>query len=390
MQVFKAYFKIIKKNIPQMMIYFGIFMALSIMFLSAGVGSESTVFEASKPNIAILDRDDTELTENLTRFLNLHSNRVILDDHENAIRDALFFRRVTYILVIEEGFTIDFAKTFEGSIRLIKYSIPDSYHSAYMDRLIEKYLKTYETHLRFLPSEKLVNLGNRVNDNLSLDSKVTLENTTETTVITDNSIYYFNYFGYSLLAVILLGITSFMLTFRQPDLRRRNTCSPMTAHSMNLQLIMGNVVFALAAWFLMYGMAFILFGFRTIQSKALLYGVNTLVFMLVCVGLSFLVANLIRSKNAQPAVVNVLTLSLSFISGVFVPQFLLGNTVLRIASATPTYWYVRANHLINFTDSNSNLSLSSISKELLIQLAFFVGFMLISAIIIRLRRTKPD
>jgi ABC-2 type transport system permease protein len=40
---------------------------------------------------------------------------------------------------------------------------------------------------------------------------------------------------------------------------------------------------------------------------------------------------------------NVLTLGMSFISGVFVPQAILGKTVLTIAQFTPVFWFVKAN-----------------------------------------------
>jgi hypothetical protein len=57
------------------------------------------------------------------------------------------------------------------------------------------------------------------------------------------------------------------------------------------------------------------------------------------------------------------TMTLSFISGVFVPQQLLGNTVQTIASFTPIYWYVKASNdihnLIIFSSENLKPILSS-------------------------------
>ena len=58
MQVFKAYFKIIKKNLPQMFIYLGIFAGMSVAFANLGVGKMTTEFVDSKPGIAVFSNDD--------------------------------------------------------------------------------------------------------------------------------------------------------------------------------------------------------------------------------------------------------------------------------------------------------------------------------------------
>ena len=97
--------------------------------------------------------------------------------------------------------------------------------------------------------------------------------------------------------------------------------------------------------------------------------------------------NLTQSRGAQAAIVNVLSLGLSFISGVFVPQAMLGEPVLRIARFLPTYWYVRCNHLIEKADLTTGFSAGFMSKELGVQLAFTAGLFALAAIIIRRKRT---
>ena len=57
MQVFKAYYYIILRNLPQMLIFLIIFLALSIAFANMGVGNITTEFEESKPAIALIVED---------------------------------------------------------------------------------------------------------------------------------------------------------------------------------------------------------------------------------------------------------------------------------------------------------------------------------------------
>jgi len=387
MQVFKAYFKIIKKNMPQMYMFLGIFAALSVAFSSIGVGKATTEFTGSKPVIAVFSKDaDTPLMERFIAYLESNASFVTVENTENGMQDALFFRKVVYILQIPAGYTDSLLKN--GSVQLERKTVPDSIDSTYVDYLITKYINAVKAYAAYSPQASQEQIVQSVDADLAKNATVTIKDFGIKKPVTNNSVYFFNYFAYSLFAIIMLGVSSFMITFQDTDLRRRNSASPMTLRSMNTQLVLGNTVFALAVWAIMYSLAFILFRASLLNVSAVYYAINTIVYTLVCVSISFLVGNLARSRNAQSAIVNVMALGLSFISGVFVPQYMLGETVLRIASFTPTYWYIRANLLIDQTNTASGFNLQFIVKELGVQLAFTVVLFAIAVVIIRRRRTS--
>ncbi|MFA6309763.1 MAG: ABC transporter permease, partial [Clostridia bacterium] len=114
--------------------------------------------------------------------------------------------------------------------------------------------------------------------------------------------------------------------------------------------------------------------------------INALIFTFVCLSIGFIIGTFIKSRNAQSAIANVLTLGLCFIGGVFVPQEFLGGTVQSIARFTPTYWYVKVindlDKLPGFTFSN----LKPVFLEMLMQLLFAVGLLAIGLLISRRRR----
>ena len=384
MQVFNAFFKVIKHNIPQMLIYFGIFLALSIAFLNTGVAQEDEMFDISRPSVAIIDNDDSQLSIALISLVSDYARIEDIGNTKQDIQDALFFRKTTYVLIIPEGFS----QGYTGDItKLERFMIPDSYTGTYLDQLIGKFMTSLYTYGNFMPDEGIVQITDYVRQDISLNSNVTVETFGQNTQVTDTSVYYFNYFAFSLFSIILLGVCAFMITFQNIDLRRRNLCSPLSTASMNIQLILGNLVFTGISWAIMYGMAFLLYGWQTLKNKAFIYGVNTVVFAIVCLCLSFMIANIVRNRNAQSAVVNVLGLGLSFLSGVFVPQFLLGDTVLKIASFSPIYWYVKANLIINSVGTTGVIDLNIIARELMTQGGFAVIFLIVSVIVIRYRRT---
>lgn len=389
MQVFKAYFKIIKKNLPQMLIYLGIFAGLSVAFSRMGVGQTVTEFVNSKPNIAVFSSDgDTVLMRDFYSYLDEVANIIPIEDTRDARQDALFFRKVTYIISIPEGFTESLLNN--GQLKIGREMVPDSYEATYTDYLITKYCNAVSTYAAFVPGMSQAQIAERVGEDLAQTSKVYLKTADTKTESSNTSVYFFNYFAYSLFAIIMLGVSSFMITFQNTDLRRRNTSSPMSLRSMNLQLILGNTVFSMATWLILYTLAFLMYGKSLYNIGALYYAVNTIVYTLVCVSISFLVGNLTQSRGAQAAIVNVLSLGLSFISGVFVPQAMLGETVLGIARFTPTYWYVRANLLINEVDLTSAFSIRFMSGEIGMQLLFIVALFALSAVIIRRKRVSDS
>lgn len=387
MQVFKAYFKIIKKNLPQMFIYLGIFAGMSIAFANLGVGKMATEFVDSKPSIAVFSEDeDTVLMEGFYTYLGEVANIVPIEDTQDARQDALFFRKVSYIIEIPAGFTESLLGDKQLKIR--RTMVPDSYEATYTDYLIAKYSTAVSAYAHFVPEITQEEIVAKVAADFKESSKVTLKSVETNTETSTTSVYFFNYFAYSLFAIIMLGVSSFMITFQNTNLRRRNTASPMSLRSMNTQLVLGNTVFALATWLLLYGLAFLMYGKSLYNIGALYYAVNTLAYTLVCVAISFLVGNLTQSRGAQAAIVNVLSLGLSFISGVFVPQFMLGEGVLKIARFLPTYWFVHANLLIDQVDLTTGFSIQFMMKELGMQMLFVLVLFALAAFIVHRKRTS--
>ncbi len=74
------------------------------------------------------------------------------------------------------------------------------------------------------------------------------------------------------------------------------------------------------------------------------------------------------------AIATVLSLGISFISGVMVPQEILSENVLNIAKFFPVYYFIKANN--TYIDS-----LWDIRGELLMIILFAVVFLLVGLII---------
>lgn len=148
------------------------------------------------------------------------------------------------------------------------------------------------------------------------------------------------------------------------------------------------MVFAALVCVIVLLCAFLMFGERMLSYNGLLWTINLFVFMLAALSLSFLLGSVIKNRNAQNAAANTISLGMSFLSGVFVPQYILSGTVKAIASFTPTYWFVKANNEIGGIVSFNGSNLSSIIGSYLIQLGFAAGLLVLTFIITKQKRNK--
>ena len=129
-----------------------------------------------------------------------------------------------------------------------------------------------------------------------------------------------------------------------------------------------------------------MYGSYMFTANALLLLLNSFIFTIAALSISYLIGNIIKSRGAMSAAVNVVALGSCFISGVFVPQALLGKTVLMISSFTPTYWYVKANNdIVNIVRFNTE-NLMPVFNSMLIVLGFAVAILTVTLVVIKQKR----
>lgn len=389
MIVFKTYFKIIKKLSSQLSIYLVIFLGLAVLFSFMGSTNQVDKFTQSKTRVAFINNDEhSVLIKNFKDFLEKRSIYVDIEDKTEKLQDALFFREVEYIARIPAGFT---AAIMSGKDTMIdKTVVSGSTSSIYTDMLINKYFNTAKLYVKNYKSITQEELVKQIEKDLSVETNVEIMTSGGKAVDTSETENYFNYLAYILISVIILGVSSIMMVFNNLNLKRRNLCSPIRNTSINIQILLGNIVFSIACWGLMIILAFILYKDKMFNINTLYFCINSLVLTLTILSMSFLVGIVIKSKNAQSGISNVLSLGLCFLSGVFVPQNLLGENVLAIAKFTPTYWYVKANRVIGNLTNFSADNLAPVITSLLIELGFAIALVSIALVMSKRKQLRGN
>jgi ABC-2 type transport system permease protein len=254
--------------------------------------------------------------------------------------------------------------------------------------LINKYFNTAKLYIKNYKGITQEELVKQIEKDLSIETDVEMMASGGKAVDTSATEYYFNYLAYILLGVVILGVSSIMMVFNNLNLKRRNLCSPVGNTSINLQMLLGNIVYSVACWGLMIILALILYRDKMLNTNTIYFCINSLVLTLTILSMSFLIGILIKSRNAQSGITNVLSLGLCFLSGVFVPQNLLGENVLAIAKFTPTYWYVKANGIIgNLTNFNMD-NLAPVITSMLIEMGFAVALVSIALVMSKRKQLR--
>lgn len=329
-----------------MIMYTAIFLIVSLIIASANKKSEekTSVFTSSKTPIAFISEENTPLTRGLKDELAKIADFMEIGNRKDAVKDALFFRKVFFVLKIPKGFSDDFISGKDPVLETVV--IPGTIPAVYIDMAVNQYLNTARLYVDVLKNAGQAEIAEWTARDLNKSSGVILDASGGRSVKENFSIFFFNYLAYSLLSVLILGISSIMIALKNDDIHRRNLASPVSRKGMTVQIFLAMILLTLGTWIIMTGACFLLNIKGSLNVNFLMFMLNSLVFAITGTGISFLIAGIIKGRNALSAVSNVVALGSSFLGGVFVPQQFLGATVLQFSKLLPTYWYVRGNTLI--------------------------------------------
>ncbi len=356
MQAFNSYLKILKKNIGGVIIYLIIFMIVTILFSNFGGDTVENNFSMKKLNIAVIDRDNTQLSKGFKDYLGTIHNIVDVKDDVESLQDNLYYRNVSYILYISKGYEDKLSNgNLDNLVENVK--VPNSFEGIFADQQVDQYFKTISSYLKSgYEPEKALTL---TKGSLEKAIDVTVVDTGVATIEqqADKMFFFFQYLAYVLICVSMVGLGPILLTFSKPDLKKRIDVSALSLKSKNRQLITFSFFFTIAIWFAFILLAFVMNGTKIFSTAGLLCMLNSFIFSLICLSITYLVSLLIKSKNAISIISNVLGLGMSFLCGIFVPQSVMSEKVLSISRILPGYWYMDAhNILVNYDGSASQVS----------------------------------
>ena len=379
MTVFKTFWKIVNK-------YKGTIILYTVMLISFGginlaSNDTTTTFTSTLPNIAIVNNDQKSvLTNNLISYLSENSKVVDIENDEEKINDALFYRDVSYVVYIPKNYTNDVLKGMNPTIDI---KSTNDYTSSLEEMMLTDYLNLQNTYLKLTTDQ--AKLTNYINDTLKDKSEVVLTSKVDTKSFSKVS-RYFNFASYSILAVVIFIITLVLTSFKEKTVNKRIVVSSMNYKKHSGLILKSSLLYALIVWVLFSLLAIILLGKSLLNIRGLLLLLNTLIFTLQALTFALLISSLVNNKDAIGGIVNVVALGSAFLCGAFIPSIYLPEKVVSISHIFPAYYYNNSNDLVTSLEVINLTSLKPFITIIMMMLVLMLVFIVLNNFVIKNRR----
>lgn len=379
MTVFKTFFRIVNKLKPTIILY----TALLIIFgaVNMKTSDNNINFVNSKPDILIINQDVNKgLTKNLIDYMKKNSNIMKVENNEEKINDALFYREVSYVIYIPKDYR---KNVLLGNNPKLDIKKTDEYDAHLSEMMLKRYIKLQNIYNKEAGSEdELITL---INDNINDDVNIKITSKVDTSK-TYNIVYYFNFASYSILAIIIYIVCLVLCSFKEESISKRINISSINYKSHNNKILLASIVFSSIVWLLFVIIGVTIVGDIMFSLRGLISIINSFIFTFCALTLSILISSITNNKNAISGIVNVIALGSAFLCGAFVPAEYLPSSVLNFAHILPAYYYINSNDLLKNIDVINISSMQPIIINMIIIIIFSILFIILNNIVTRKKR----
>lgn len=355
MSLYKAFFKIVKKNLLSILIYSGI--TVGVILLLSGLyrkkQDEKAILDSY--NIYVDDMDQTETSKALVKYLGKIHSISSEKMSDEVIRDNMYYEQIICYIRIPQGFEKTFLSTGENKVEnTYDDSMPVGISvSLQMDNFLNS-LRGYVT-----TGMSVDDAAKKSEESLDITKYVSIQKSEK--LGNGGMKGAFNYMPFGLLSILITGIFPVVAKFNEGEKKNRMQVSSMSPGKRTLWVMIGAATFAvliLAALVLFSSvMGTTDVGSSTVPGAAsgtasadntigVFSGIwwysvlNALIYTSVVAMMISMFANVPAFAKAPAGVFsNIIGLSFCFLGGTFVPLEVMGDTVKKIGQFLPNYWY---------------------------------------------------
>lgn len=371
MIVFKTILKILNKLKGLIILY--TIMLISVTLVNQTSGNVDS-FEEVKPSVIIVNNDKSKngVTNHFIKYLENHMEVKDIDiGNDEKIDDALFYRDVSLVVYIPDGFGEDLLDNKDVSV---EYKISGDKGSSYGKMLVQNYFDSFNIYNNYYDGDELFyRLDNALNIDVNVEVKSKIDSNSLSRMAR-----FFNFLNYAILAGCVYSISMILASLKSENVRKRTIVSSYDYKKYNRIVLGACSIVIIGMWLLYMILALIIFKDLFISMNGLWYVINSFVFSLCSLCIGFLIGNITQNKGAISGIVNVVSLGSSFLCGCFVPFEFMPDYVIKIAHIFPTYYFVINNEALKVMDNFSLSSVSPLIFNMGIVLIFGVCFVIIT------------
>jgi ABC-2 type transport system permease protein len=335
----KVVFKIVKKALPSVSVYFVIFFGIITLMSFLSGKDQEKMYQATELTIYAEDKEESVLSKALLTYL-AQENEVETEFDKELLSDLIFAGMVDYVVYVEDGFEGNFLAGEKGGIERLSTKP----NMAFVDQKIELFFQYVRAELAMGKSMEEACASVLENAEHRAETEVL---SGRSSMSTRPGYFFFTFLAYIMPCILIMILGPVMHGFYRKDIKMRTDCGMVSVRKQNIEVVKGIVVVATLVWALFMGLGAIIYHKDFTVSEYLLGTLNSFSILLFSVAISVLFGVLLPSVDALNGASNILGLGMSFLSGVFVPSYLLPDYVNTIGEFLPAGWYMKNVNLLN-------------------------------------------
>ena len=375
MNILRVFIKLVRKNIFSIALYLAIavFM-ISMRAVFTNNNNVEEVFERETYNIAIIDKDKSEVSSELISYLEKIHTVENMGSDVDKLNMALYYEGINAHVIIPDGFGESF---YSDSPMEITTTIDEGMPvGTFITNDINSYLKSLKsyTDLGYSLSESSEFAYEilKDTDDVHIRSAEEVENNS----FNDKLMAVYEGMPYGIICIILCGMLPVLSTLRRKLISDRTEVSACSNLKYNLMIVLGTILFAAVSSIIVIVTATVTSDYSGDFRTWLLLSLNIVANTIAITLMLPLLSTFTNSASSRNIMINVISLGFSFLGGVFVPISLMSRSTKAIGSFLPSYWNVVAvSRIVN------NESLLSIFSCFGLQLLFGLACLSIGLIL---------
>lgn len=352
MQVYKTFFKVLRKYKISLIMYSAIMIFMIWIFASESTSGSNEIVQ-KKYTLLVVDEDNSEVSKEFVSYLGKKHN---LDDGEyteDQIKDMLFYENISEYIVIPKGFGEEVNSVVEskkdgknvseeefGSLLQATYDdgMP---RGIFINMQINQYLNAVTDYMA--SGDNLTDASKKADEAIDISEFVTFREEE----INVNEVKYTSFLvlPYGILSIIFSGVIPVIVSFNEKEKKNRTNVSSIKLTARNISLVLGaaTVAFVVATGFIAVITLKNGGGFAFTDSWWLSV-LNTYIYtlsatLLLSMLTSFPILATKGTTSASSIITVIVGLSFAFLGGTFVDLDILGEGVAKVGRFIPNYWY---------------------------------------------------
>lgn len=391
MKVFKLYFKIIKSNLPALLMYLGIFLGIFATVMTS-FDSTNQGIQYQEVDLAIVDYDQTKLSQALVDSLSRQNSVKPLEDlDQSTINQKLFSQELDYVLFIEEGLSADFLSG--RTVAPVMYPGVNPGANAIIDQQINTLLYLVDAYRQAyggeIPEDRMDWVLNEVQVLLSEEVEGALYQSPEQNRFNIITLHYFLIqMIYPLIALgfIIVGYT--ITKLERNDVKRRDIVSGYSEIKRSRDIFLSSFLAMTIIWVLLFIIGLFFTKIDLLSStRAQLMILSSYIHTMALTCIIILLANCLRSQKAMSVLGTIVSLVIAFSVGIFVPREIVWKPLNDFSRISPAYWDVSNQILLGLSPNGIEISYQEVLQN--ISVMFLMGILaFVLTLILRKSREK--